>query len=143
MVAGVRYYNTLDRQVALAHIPQRILDGRDSKLTVANAGPQAGWARWIDSDNGSLPVLAEIWVPQPTDRKLFYRLIAFTAEWAIERGYKRAWFPIVDLRVLEMVERTFNVVVRIEAIDTKTGKPSRWSIEVDLADALEQLQAVI
>ena len=143
MVTGARHYNASDRQVALAHIPQKILDNRDSKLTVANTGPQAGWVRWIDPDNGSLPILAEIWVPQPTNRKLFYRLIAFTAEWAIERGYKHAWFPITDIRVLTMVKRDFNVTVQVEAIDTATSKPSRWRIEVGLADALEQLQAVI
>lgn len=139
MIPGVRPYRAADRQEALEHIPSNILNSRE--VIVADAGPHAGYLTWLDAANGSLPVLCDIWTPD--HRQLFYRLIALAAVQAIDRGYKRAWFPIVDRKVLALIERDFDVTVEVEAIDTETGKPSRWRIEVGLADALEQLQAVI
>ena len=142
-IQGVRPYVSSDRASAIEEgIPTRILDGRGAELTVATGGPKDGYATWIVLDNGSPPILGGIWVPAPVSRKHFYRLIALGVQSLVDRGYQVGWFYIRDKRVLTMVQKDFDVTVIVEGID-EDGEPDSWFVEVDLPDALEQLQAKI
>lgn len=139
---AIRPYKPADRAKALEFLKdERAIDSPNHRIVMDDAG--RGLALWVKPDAGEEAYLGPVLVaPTVTDRTLFYRLVAATAQAALDEGFKRAYFTIHDSRLLKRLQRDFDVDPEPAGWEPNTGKVVQWDIHVDLADALRQLKAV-
>ena len=78
---------------------------------------------------------------------VFYGLVRATAVDALSAGHKTAVFTVRDRRLLDKIAGDFRVAPEPCGWEPSTtderGAPVEWQVEVDLVDALAQLDAVL
>ena len=118
---------------------------RDPSLNVLASDDGRGAASWYE-DHGPVAKLGAV-VTAKDDRALFYELIREVASRMFGAGFTRGQFMVHDARLLARIERDFRVspvvVGAVAGTASRPGKPSLWAIEVDLQDAIEQLDRAL
>ena len=140
MISSIRPYEPADRAAALALLDTRALDDDAHRILVSD--DVKGLALWVRPQAGDLAYLGPI-ITTTLDRRLFYELVRACALDAIDVGFKRAYFVMNDARLVARIRRDFTVTVTVYARNGKMQEPTSWRIEVDLEDALAQLEAVL
>lgn len=138
---AIRPYEEHDRKKALEFLKDsRAIDQAHHRIHVDDAG---GLALWMTPGAGEEAYLGPV-LTTHGDRRLFYRLIAATAQAALDEGFKRAYFTISDPRLLRQLQRDFDIDPQPSGWEPNTNfqVPVQWDVHVDLADALRQLKRV-
>jgi len=142
---STRRYTAADRSAAIDQLgDRRAVDQAAHRLHVAEGGPAAGVALWVEPLPGrdSEALLGTVKVAVE-DRRLFYQLVAACAQDALDRGFERARFTVRDRRLLLRIQRDFIIEPQAIGRDPETGEAVEWEVSVDLQDALEQLEGAI
>jgi hypothetical protein len=110
---------------------------RDPSLNVLVSEDGQGAATWYE-DHSPVAKLGAV-VTATDDRKLFYEVIREVASRMFGAGFTRGQFMVHDPRLLARIQRDFRVAPIV--VGAVAGKPSVWAVEVDLQDAIAQLDA--
>ncbi len=144
----IRPYDPKDRPRALQVLKDhRAIDDPSNHILVTD-GAEEGLALWHQPSAG--PGLLAI-VHAPNNRTLFYQLALQACERAIEAGLTQGYFQIHDVRLLDRLQRDFNINPVPEGREPNTalsspkgpGAPTSWTVAVDLLDARDQLLEVL
>ena len=139
MPITTRPYEPADRTAALAlGIRAAGLDQANHHTFISDDG--TGAALWVHPIAGEIAHLGPV-VTKPPNRALFYQLVRACALDALDAGFKKAEFEVRNPRLLSIIRRDFTVTVEVYGRNGRTQQPTSWRIEVDIADALRQLDA--
>ena len=135
----------------LLGVPEAWLD-HGLRVVVDDAGPAAGVAAWR-ADQGAVAELGGIVLSAlSTGPRDLYELVRGCAIEALAAGFTLAAFTLYDRALLRRLDRTFTITAEPFAFaplspeDERMGLPRvpvAWRVEVDLADALAQLDKVL
>ena len=135
---SVRRYQSADRAVVASLLGrEQGIDDSNSRIHVSADG--RGVALWTKPTDG-MAYLGPV-VTIPPNRQLFYELIRACAADMIGEGFERGYFAVKNETLRRLIERDFSVTAEVYGRDGKTQQPTSWRIEVDLADAVRQLDA--
>ena len=136
---AVRRYTPEDRAAVLALLgTARPTVEPNHHVHVSPDG--AGAAVWIQPAAGELAYLGPV-VTNPPNRQLFYELVHACVSEIISEGFQRGYLIVRDHTILRLIQRDFDVTSQVYGRNGATQEPTSWRIEVDLADALQQLDA--
>lgn len=130
----VRPIRDTDHAAALALLKNGV-GHRGNRIFVSDDGK--GAVIWRKPLHG-IALLGAVATARP-NRRLFYELIRACCQDAISTGLERAEFTVHDRRIVSLIERDFNAVGVVEGRNGDTQEPASWRFEVDLKDALRQL----
>ncbi len=119
------------------------LDTPENRILVHTDGPAAGVAVWQLPSAGALPQMGAVVVPRGAPATRMFALAAACAQQMIDAGFPRGRFRILDATLLRLLTSTFKIAPVVEGIDTRTGAPASWTVDVDLADAIAQVKAAL
>jgi hypothetical protein len=119
---------------------EALTDAAGRRIAVAEEGGSVIGAAIAQIDGTSEVVLGRVAAPE-SRRDVFYQLVREIARAGIDAGLDRGWFTVTDPRLLDRIQRDFDVAP--ELLGTRDGAPAYWRIEVDLRDALAQLDRAI
>lgn len=137
----IRPYTPTDRAAALALLKnERAIDDQHHRIHISDDG--TGLALWVKPTAGDIAYLGPV-LTQTPNRRLFYGLIRACVSEMVGEGFRRAYFVTHDSRLVTRIRRDFTVTVEVYGRNGKTQEPVSWRIEVDLADALAQLEVVL
>ena len=132
----VRRYQPADRAAAASLLGrEQGIDDPNSRIHVSADG--RGVALWTKPADG-MAYLGPV-VTVPPNRQLFYGLIRACAADMISEGFEHGHFVVKNETLRRLIERDFSVTAEVYGRDGKTQQPTSWRIEVDLADAVRQL----
>jgi hypothetical protein len=150
---AIRPYRKQDRAAVLALVQDaRAIDSPSARVQVADDRGVVAAALWVRPDAGNDPYLASVLLPAdggaappepkgPTERwRQAYQLVAACAEEALAEGFTRGHLVLVSEALVRHVQRDFTFPIEPAGWHPETGEPALWRIDVDLADALEQLR---
>jgi hypothetical protein len=119
------------------------LASRGNLVYVHADGPAQGLAVFSVPDAGDTARLGLVFTPPGVPWSRFYRLVRACVDEALARGFRKGRFEVRDAALLARLQATFTIDPQPFGRDPLTGEPVTWSVEVDLADALAQLGAVV
>ena len=112
---------------------------RDPALRVLASDDGRGAATWYE-DHSPVAKLGFV-ATAGDDRKLFYELIREVASRMYGAGFTRGQFFVHDSRLLARIQRDFRVEPVVAG--SVAGSASLWAVEVDLQDAIAQLDRAL
>jgi hypothetical protein len=143
-MTDVRPIEDGDRQRAAAVLGgAAVLATGDTHVIVGPGGADDGIAVWREPAPGEEPELGPVIVPAAAGPRRLYELALACAQDARARGYRRAHVRVLDERLLAQLERDFTIDARPRGWEPNTGRAVEWEIEVDLDDAVGQLERVL
>jgi hypothetical protein len=144
MAGEVRPYRASDRERALELLGDtRALDSPSSRVHVLeDEGVVSGAAVLVLPDAGDEAYLGTISLASPGDLSATYALAAACALEALDAGFRRGRFTLLDHRLLDLLRRDFTIDARPSGWDPVTAATHQWDVTVDLEDALAQLERV-
>lgn len=98
---------------------------------------------WAWPDAGGDALLGAVAVSEAKRWDLFYGLVRAAAAEARALGFGRGSFRVQDGRLLDRLQRDFSIEPWAAGWDPATGEPVEWVVEVDLTDALAQLDRAL
>lgn len=139
----VRPFRDEDRRQVLALLGDaRAIDSASSRLHVALEGGVEGVSLWIRPAAGDTPLLGAVTLKDPDRFDLLYQLAAAACQDAIASGFTRGHFEVQQPALLRRLRRDFTIDPQPSGWHPVTGQPVQWDVEVDLQDALQQLQSL-
>lgn len=142
---SIRPVKPTDRPALLAKLDSdpRIIDSPSQRIHVAEEnGNVVGLSIWLQPDAGEEALLGNVIAP-PDRWDIFYRLIKAAIEDALAQGFTRGRSTIYDKRVLEKLQRDFDIEVQPSGWVPNTRVPTQWDMVVDLAGTIEKLDRVL
>ena len=150
----IRRYAESDRKQAVGLLGDaRAVDSPNHRLRVAEAagadgrpsGRLAGVALWVRPDAGEEAYLGAVIVaPEITATNArwstLYQLLLSCARDAIQEGFTRAYFTILDAHLLARGRRDFTIEPQPSGWAPNTRRAVQWDVHVDLQDAIAQLE---
>ena len=150
----IRRYAESDRKQAVGLLGDaRAIDSLNHRLHVIEeldaggrpSGRLTGVALWIRPDAGdeaylgSVIVASEITATKARWSTLCQLLLACARD-AIQEGFTRAYFTILDAHLLARGRQDFNIDPQPSGWAPNTRRAVQWDVHVDLQDAIAQLE---
>ena len=149
MQMTTRPYRHSDREHVVALLADgRAVDTPGLRVQVAEeAGAVVGAAVYRVSEGGGQDARLGAVVAADDSRIRMYALVRACALDAMREGHTHGSFTVRDRRLLDRLRRDFRVDPKPSAWEpsatTEPGAPVEWTVEVDLADAVGQLDAAL
>jgi len=139
-----RQYTAADRQDVLdLQVHPFALDNELQRVFVIKDGDVRGAGVWYHRKARGETVLQYLAVNPPGNWTAFLKLCLACAYDARAAGSTSGRFRVIHPTLLARLQRQFRIEPVVDGVDADSGEAVSWTITVDVADIIEQLELVL
>lgn len=119
------------------------IDAPRNRIEVVEDGDDKAAAVWVSPDGEGIPILGAVLAIGPERRDLIYAAVIAACNAALAEGHTRGRAMIPDRRMVTRLRRDLGLTAAPAGRHVKTGQPSHWEIDIDLAQIVGQLERFV